>query len=836
MALHQTTRPSLVKLYRLLAVSNIHSLRPVLLCASCFLFLPSIAGAQISLKMLEHNGTRFAAYVDVKTGTPTWVVDVDSLDFTLGGMSSLSSAAAVSAAARAFLTAHQQVFRIHPDQLASPDIRSNDRMWFISYPQQHAKLPVLHAEVGITITRDGRIVALGIRAFPRVDVQISPQATLLSAIQSALRRAARTDASAAEDSRLVIVPTEQQDRYVFTLAWQIRLDTYDPANSFNRTYLIDAQTAAVIREDDNILEHGYEDRHAAFSLPAKSVPYFSGSSGTERNAGYFMTSTMTTGGNSVGGYVTLNYYETPDDYTNPFVRHISQPFSGAKVVIENDMTGGTHTTYANGSGYYSFSELDSGSHTLTFDIATSNFYISYGLDADQKKKNFSINVSGKTKYDHDWGWGDSGDGGITSYALNGVHHGHAMQNYFYDTYGHDMSHYDFLFHMYSYSEGRTGSGTSNSFQIKIGGIYAMSSEVTYHEYAHDVIHDIYEGWIGGDGAMDEALADYFAADITGDHTYGGPQPDADPYAPAGEGVVIRFLHNSCTMDDYNGPWPCGSSPHSRGRILSGALWDLRSAIGTEASHILFDALQMAPRAHSFSELRDNYLAVDRVRNNGANAVLIEQTFYARKIGTPIAPGIPFITFTSSGDPRLTWTDNSATEEGYRIERRINSGSWIVIAALPSGSTQYTDETYKQCTNTVYEYRIQAYNSVGPSVSPIGEIINCDTLYGIVRTSSLTNLHDSTAPEEEIIRTGLEPIYPNPGNAVVIISYALEDASPTQLSVYDVTGREVTVLTNLHQNSGRHEMHFDTSGLPVGVYVVRLVAGSRHFSQPVILAR
>jgi len=42
-----------------------------------------------------------------------------------------------------------------------------------------------------------------------------------------------------------------------------------------------------------------------------------------------------------------------------------------------------------------------------------------------------------------------------------------------------------------------------------------------------------------------------------------------------------------------------------------------------------------------------------------------------------------------------------------------------------------------------------------------------------------------------------------------------------LSVYDVIGREVTVLVNERRDAGVHEVKFDAAGLASGVYLYRL---------------
>jgi hypothetical protein len=46
----------------------------------------------------------------------------------------------------------------------------------------------------------------------------------------------------------------------------------------------------------------------------------------------------------------------------------------------------------------------------------------------------------------------------------------------------------------------------------------------------------------------------------------------------------------------------------------------------------------------------------------------------------------------------------------------------------------------------------------------------------------------------------------------------------RLSVYDILGREVSVLVNERRDAGVYELKFDGSNLASGVYFYRLTAG------------
>ena len=67
-------------------------------------------------------------------------------------------------------------------------------------------------------------------------------------------------------------------------------------------------------------------------------------------------------------------------------------------------------------------------------------------------------------------------------------------------------------------------------------------------------------------------------------------------------------------------------------------------------------------------------------------------------------------------------------------------------------------------------------------------------------------------------------YPNPFNSSTVISFEVRDASFIKLAVYDVAGRGVASLVDGHQSSGHHEVAFDGTDLPRGVYFAMLEAG------------
>ena len=100
------------------------------------------------------------------------------------------------------------------------------------------------------------------------------------------------------------------------------------------------------------------------------------------------------------------------------------------------------------------------------------------------------------------------------------------------------------------------------------------------------------------------------------------------------------------------------------------------------------------------------------------------------------------------------------------------------------------------------------------------------------TETPTLASDATVPTVY----GLDPPVPNPFASRTRLRFALPEASSVRLVAYDVLGRQVAVLAEGPTPAGWHEASLDGAGLPRGLYVVRLTAGTFTQTRTVTLAR
>ncbi len=79
-------------------------------------------------------------------------------------------------------------------------------------------------------------------------------------------------------------------------------------------------------------------------------------------------------------------------------------------------------------------------------------------------------------------------------------------------------------------------------------------------------------------------------------------------------------------------------------------------------------------------------------------------------------------------------------------------------------------------------------------------------------------------------------YPNPFNPSTKIKFALPKAAFTKISIYDVLGREASVIVNEQLNAGSYEINWNAENLPSGVYFYKIESGDFTDSKKMILVK
>ena len=83
---------------------------------------------------------------------------------------------------------------------------------------------------------------------------------------------------------------------------------------------------------------------------------------------------------------------------------------------------------------------------------------------------------------------------------------------------------------------------------------------------------------------------------------------------------------------------------------------------------------------------------------------------------------------------------------------------------------------------------------------------------------------------------LNHAYPNPFNPVTTIQYGVPMESQIKLAIYDLLGREVTILYSDIQVSGYHKIIWDASQYASGMYFVQLISEDFVQTQKLMLVK
>ena len=106
------------------------------------------------------------------------------------------------------------------------------------------------------------------------------------------------------------------------------------------------------------------------------------------------------------------------------------------------------------------------------------------------------------------------------------------------------------------------------------------------------------------------------------------------------------------------------------------------------------------------------------------------------------------------------------------------------------------------------------NNTGWLIGESGSIFyteNCGGLTGV-------NSHSKTQPVDYILYQN----YPNPFNPSTKIKFDIPKSSIVRIIIYDILGKEITMLVNEKLSAGQYEVNWDGSNYPSGVYFYKLV--------------
>ncbi len=139
------------------------------------------------------------------------------------------------------------------------------------------------------------------------------------------------------------------------------------------------------------------------------------------------------------------------------------------------------------------------------------------------------------------------------------------------------------------------------------------------------------------------------------------------------------------------------------------------------------------------------------------------------------------------------------------------------------------------------YDIQLYFEDGSVMTPaefpqLANIVPSasDNLITVYENQQVTRGEDRGAEVASDIR--LAPAYPNPFNSSTTIRFSVRGNQPARVAIYDIGGKLVQVLLNRQVSEGSHELQWDATNSPTGIYWIRLTSGDFSATEKVLLLK
>jgi len=161
----------------------------------------------------------------------------------------------------------------------------------------------------------------------------------------------------------------------------------------------------------------------------------------------------------------------------------------------------------------------------------------------------------------------------------------------------------------------------------------------------------------------------------------------------------------------------------------------------------------------------------------------------------------------NNDILLNWqTETEVNNYGFDIERKISSQDWIKIGFAEGYGNSNSPKKYsfkddKLVGASKFRYRLKQVDTDGTfTYSDEVEVVLIPT-------------------ENSLIQN-----YPNPFNPSTTLRFILAYDDIVSINIYSVLGEKVINLTNKYFTAGVHEIEFNGSELPSGIYLYTFIVG------------
>ncbi len=139
------------------------------------------------------------------------------------------------------------------------------------------------------------------------------------------------------------------------------------------------------------------------------------------------------------------------------------------------------------------------------------------------------------------------------------------------------------------------------------------------------------------------------------------------------------------------------------------------------------------------------------------------------VSVPNAPSNLVVKNLSSTSNRLSWTDNSTNETGFKIYSSRDNATWTLVGSIAANVTSVTNTGLRR--NATFYYRVTAYNTAGESApsnvaSTKTALLANSTILGDANLDGVVDFADLTAIGQNYSQAGAWPQGDFNGDGVV----------------------------------------------------------------------
>jgi len=163
-----------------------------------------------------------------------------------------------------------------------------------------------------------------------------------------------------------------------------------------------------------------------------------------------------------------------------------------------------------------------------------------------------------------------------------------------------------------------------------------------------------------------------------------------------------------------------------------------------------------------------------------------------------------------------------------------------LATVNRGVQIYTDVAYFKTSGYVdlLQYDVRGKHSSSEYV--VGDYSDPDWISVYGEENYKLNAENINAKHVQVLKEIPKEFsisnYPNPFNPTTTINYQLPEAGFVTIKVYDILGKEVSVLVNETKQAGYYNVNFDAGSLTSGIYIYSIQSNNFAQSKKMLLIR